>query len=77
MTAIAASAGIDGRWRRIANIDISTGGNYPSGWHRGNYSGVNFCLMVSDDDNTCSSVNFSTNGTSYQRVYICGKTRGY
>ena len=68
-------AGIGGGWRRIANIDVSTGDNCPSGWRRGNYSGVSFCVRVSDDRGTCSSANFSTNGTSYQRV--CGRARGY
>ena len=38
-------------------------------------SGVSFCVRVSDDRGTCSSANFSTNGTSYQRV--CGRARGY
>ena len=31
--------------------------------------------MASDDRYTCSSANFSTNGTSFQRV--CGRARGY
>ena len=31
--------------------------------------------MSSDNERTCSSANFSTNGTSYQRV--CGRARGY
>ena len=31
-------------------------------------------VSVSDDRYTCSSANFSTNGTSYQRV--CGRARG-
>ena len=68
-------AGMGGGWRRIVNIDVSTRGNCPSGWRKGTYSGVSFCRVVSDSDSTCSSTNFSTNGTSYQRV--CGRARGY
>ena len=68
-------AGVGGGWRRVANINISTGSDCPSGWRKDAYSGVSFCRLVSDGDNTCSSTNFSTNGTSYQRV--CGRARGY
>ena len=68
-------AGVGGGWRRIANMDISTGGDCPSGWRKDTHSGVSFCRVVSDDYNTCSSTTFSTNGTSYQRV--CGRARGY
>ena len=80
MTEIAAGfipscAGVGGRWRRIVNIDISAGDDCPSGWRKDTYSGVSFCRVVSDEGNTCSSANFSTNGTSYQRV--CGRARGY
>ncbi|XP_065901527.1 uncharacterized protein [Dysidea avara] len=72
---ISTCAGVGGGWRRIANIDISTGGDCPSGWRKDTYSGVSFCRVVNDFDHTCSSTTFSTNGTSYQRV--CGRTRGY
>ena len=68
-------AGVVGGWRRIVNIDTSTGGDCPSGWRKSNQSGVSFCRVVSDSIHTCSSTNFSTNGTSYQRV--CGRARGY
>ena len=67
-------AGVGGGWRRIAKVDISTGDNCPSGWRKDTYSNVTFCRIVSDS-NTCSSTNFSTNGTSYQKV--CGRARGY
>ena len=39
------------------------------------HSCVSFCRIAVDDDHSCSSANFSTNGTSYQRV--CGRARGY
>ena len=68
-------AGVGGGWRRIINIDISAGDDCPSGWRKDTYSGVSFCRVVSDIGDTCSSANFSTNGTSYQRV--CGRARGY
>ena len=72
---ISTCAGVGGRWRRIANINISAGDDCPSGWHNDTHSGVSFCRVVSDDQNTCSSTNFSTNGASYQGV--CGRVRGY
>ncbi|XP_065899872.1 uncharacterized protein [Dysidea avara] len=80
MTEIAAGflstcAGVGGGWRRIANIDISAGGDCPNGWLKDTNSGVSFCRVVSDSSGACSSANFSTNGTSYQRV--CGRARGY
>ena len=31
-------AGVGGGWRRITNIDISTGDDCPSGWRRDNYN---------------------------------------
>ena len=68
-------AGVGGGWKRIISIDISAGDDCPSGWHKDTYSGVSFCRMVSEGSGTCSSANFSTNGTSYQRV--CGSARGY
>ncbi|XP_065900084.1 uncharacterized protein [Dysidea avara] len=68
-------AGMGGQWKRIVNIDISAGNDCPSGWRQETYSDVSFCRVVSDDWRTCSSANFSTNGTSYQRV--CGRARGY
>ena len=68
-------AGVGGGWRRITNIDISTGDDCPSGWRRDTHSGVSFCRVVSDGLNDCSSTTFSTNGVSYQRV--CGRARGY
>jgi len=65
-------AGVGGEWRKIVKIDVSAGDDCPSGWRKDTYSGVSFCRAVSDDHN-CSSANFSTNGTSYQRV--CGRAR--
>ena len=68
-------AGVGGGWKRIVNINISAGDDCPSGWRKDTDSGVSFCRVSSDNSNTCSSTNFSTNGTSYQRV--CGRARGY
>ena len=68
-------AGVGGEWRRVINIDISTGDDCPSGWHRDTHSGVSYCRTVSDDHSTCSSTTYSTNGISYQRV--CGRARAY
>ena len=72
---ITTCAGVGGGWRRIAHINISAGGDCPSGWRRDTHSCVSFCRVVSDDYSTCSSAIFSNNGTSYQRV--CGRARGY
>jgi len=80
MTAIAngilsSCAGVSGEWKRIVNINISAGDDCPSGWRKDTHSGVSFCRVVNDGYYTCSSANFSTNGTSYQRV--CGRARGF
>ena len=72
---ISTCAGVGGGWRRVAHINVSAGDDCPSGWRRDTYSNVSFCRLVSDDPLTCSSANFSTNETSYQRV--CGRARGY
>ena len=71
---ISMCAGVGGGWKRIVNIDINAGGDCPSGWLQGTHSGVSFCHKT-DSRETCSSVSFSTNGTSYQKV--CGRARGY
>jgi len=72
-------AGVGGGWRRIANVDTSTGGACPSGWRNETYDGVNYCRVGGADGvirtNLCSSAFFSTYGISYQRV--CGRARGY
>jgi len=68
-------AGVGGKWRSIANINISAGDDCPDGWRKDTHSGVSFCRMVSDSSGTCSSTFFSTNGISYQSV--CGRVRGY
>ena len=88
MTAIAANAntisgdfittcaGMGGGWRRIVSINISAGDDCPGDWRKDTHSGINFCRVASNAlKQTCSSVNFSTNGISYQRV--CGRARGY
>ena len=68
-------AGVGGGWTRIARFDISAGDDCPSGWRKDTPYGISFCRVVNDDGGTCSSANFSTNGTSYRRV--CGRARGY
>ena len=72
---ISTCAGVGGGWRRIANINISAGDDCPGEWRKATNSSVSFCRVASDDSFTCSSANFSTNGTSYRRV--CGRARGY
>ena len=47
----------------------------PGEWRKDTQSGVSLCRVASDDQSTCSSASFSTNGISYQRV--CGRARGY
>ena len=74
-TCYAGDASVGGGWRRIVDINISTGDNCPSGWRKDTYSNISYCRVVSDDWRTCSSTNFFTNGTNYQRV--CGRARGY
>jgi len=68
-------AGVGGGWRRIVNINIRAGDKCPIGWREDTYYSISFCRVVSDNNFACSSANFSTNGTSYQRV--CGRARGY
>ena len=70
---ISTCAGVGGGWRRIANIDISAGDDCPGEWRKATQSSVSFCRVASDDEETCFSANFSTNGISYQRV--CGRAR--
>ena len=72
---ISICAGVGEGWRRIANINISAGDECLGEWRKATQSGVSFCRVASNDNFTCSSANFSTNGISYQRV--CGRARGY
>ena len=72
---ISTCADVGGRWRRIANINISAGDDCPGEWRKATQSGVSFCRVADDSWGICSSANFSTNGISYQRV--CGRARGY
>ena len=71
---ILSCAGVDGQWRTIANIDISAGGDSPTGWNKSSHNGVSFCRAPSDNAG-CYSTFFSTNGVSYQ--HVCGRARGY
>ena len=72
---ISTCAGVEGGWRRIANIDISAGDDCPGEWRKATQSNVSFCRVASKSGSVCSSASFSTNGTNYQRV--CGRARGY
>ena len=84
MTAIALSrdvilscAGVDGVWERIASLNITAGDDCPSPWVKSSHNGVSFCIgsAVTVLVAGCYSVNYSTNGMSYQRV--CGRASGY
>ena len=72
---ISTCAGMGGGWRRIVNININEGDDCPGEWRKATQSNISFCRVSSDNEQTCSSASFSTNGTSYQRV--CGRARGY
>lgn len=73
---ITTCAGRGGGWRRIANINISAGDDCPNGWRKDTISDISFCRVVEDTNHgICSSTNFTTNRTSYQKV--CGRARGY
>ena len=72
---VSTCAGVGGGWKRIVSINISAGDDCPTEWRKDTHSGVSFCRIDSDNPHTCSYTNFSTNGTSYQRV--CGRARGY
>ena len=72
---ISTCAGVGGGWIRIVNINISAGDDCPGEWRKATHSNVSFCRVVNDDQYTCSSASFSTNGISYRRV--CGRARGY
>ena len=72
---ISTCAGVGGGWRRIVNINVSSGDDCPGEWRNATQSNVSFCRVASDGHQTCSSANFSTNGVSYQRM--CGRARGY
>ena len=46
---ISTCAGVGGGWRRIVNIDISTGDDCPGEWRKATQSGVSFCRVSSDN----------------------------
>ena len=71
---ISSCAGVEGQWRRIADIDISAGDDCPTGWNKSSHNGVSFCRAPSDNAG-CYSTFFSTNGLNYTQV--CGRARGY
>ena len=72
--AILSCAGVDGVWERIASFNITAGDNCPSPWVKSSHDNVSFCIPASTAAG-CYSVNYSTNGISYQRV--CGRVSGY
>lgn len=39
----ATCAGVGGGWSRIISINTTAGDDCPSGWYKGNHSGVSFC----------------------------------
>ena len=45
-------------------INISAGDDCPGEWRKAIQSDVSFCRVADDGYDTCSSANFSTNGTS-------------
>ena len=73
--AIARNCGsIEEGWKTVIKLDVSAGDDCPSGWTKASNSSYSFC-QKSFDGAGCASVNFITNGISYQKV--CGKARGY
>ena len=70
---ILSCAGRDGVWKRIASFNITAGDDCPSPWMKSSHNGVSFC--VGSTAAGCYSVNYSTNGMSYQKV--CGRASGY
>ena len=66
--------GVGGVWKRIAGFNITAGDDCPSPWVERSHNDVNFCTSTSGSK-SCSSVSYSTNGMSYQRV--CGRASGY
>ena len=71
---ISSCVGVIGIWKRIAGFNITAGDDCPSPWVKSSHNGVSFCRSSSDSGG-CYSVNYSTNGISYQRV--CGRASGY
>ena len=71
---ISSCAGVGGIWKRIASFNITAGDDCPSPWVKSSHNGVSFCIG-STAAADCYSVNYSTNGMSYQRV--CGRASGY
>ena len=72
--AILSCAGVGGVWKRIASFNITAGDDCPSPWVKSSHNNVSFCIPASTAAG-CYSVNYSTNGMSYQKV--CGRASGY
>ena len=61
---------MEGGWKCIANIDITTGGDCPGEWHKETRSGVsNCCSGGTDMDSICSSATFPPMEQA-TRVYV-------
>ena len=72
---ISTCGSIEEGWRKVIKLDVSAGDDCPSKWTKAVInSSYSFC-QKSFDGPGCSSVTFTTNGISYQKV--CGKARGY
>ena len=71
---ISSCVGVGGIWKRITSFNITAGDDCPSPWVKSSHNGVSFCIPASTAAG-CYSVNYSTNGMSYQRV--CGRASGY
>ena len=71
---ISSCAGMGGIWKRIASLNTTAGDDCPSPWVKSSVNNVSFCIPASVDPG-CYSVNYSTNGLSYQRV--CGRASAY
>ena len=70
---ISSCVGVDDIWKRIASFNITAGDDCPPPWVKSSHNGVSFCIGSTAAG--CYSVNYSTNGVSYQRV--CGRASGY
>ena len=68
---ISSYAGVGGIWQRIASLNTTAGDDCPLPWEKNSHNNVSFCST----DINCHSVNYSTNGLSYQKV--CGRASAY
>ena len=71
---ISSCVDMGGTWKRIASLNVTEGDDCPSPWVKSSNNSVSFCIPASNASG-CYSVNYSTNGLSYQRV--CGRAGAY